>query len=144
MQVVINMDDEKFDQLFGDEVGKLDPREIKEIFAECIKAYFEQNNYQNIERLITEKDGSYYSSKPKFTWFGQKLIEHCDYSKLQEVVDKVIDSMVNNHETLLKEMLFEVIARGFTNSYSMQEAFKNSILPLTMDMENIKTYLKDN
>lgn len=144
MQVVINMDDEKFDQLFGDEVGKLDPREIKEIFAECIKAYFEQNNYQNIERLITEKDGSYYSSKPKFTWFGQKLIEHCDYSKLQEVVDKVIESMVNNHETLLKEMLFEVIARGFTNSYSMQEAFKNSILPLTMDMENIKTYLKDN
>lgn len=144
MQVVINMDDEKFDQLFGDEVGKLDPREIKEIFAECIKAYFEQNNYQNIERLITEKDGSYYSSKPKFTWFGQKLIEHCDYSKLQEVVDKVIDNMVNNHETLLKEMLFEVISRGFTNSYSMQEAFKNSILPLTMDVENIKSHLGNN
>ena len=144
MQVVINMDDEKFDQLFGDEVGKLDPREIKEIFAECIKAYFEQNNYQNIERLITEKDGSYYSSKPKFTWFGQKLIEHCDYSKLQEVVDKVIASMVNNHETLLKEMLFEVISRGFTNSYSMQEAFKSSILPLTMDMENIKSHLGNN
>ena len=143
MQVVINMDDEKFDQLFGDEVGKLDPREIKDIFAECIKVYFEQNNYQNIERLITEK-GDYYSSKPKFTWFGQKLIENCDYSKLQEVVDKVIDSMVNNHETLLKEMLFEVIARGFTNSYSMQEAFKMSILPLTMDMENIKSYLKNN
>ena len=143
MQVVINMDDEKFDQLFGDEVGKLDPREIKNIFAECINAYFEQNNYQNIERLITEK-GDYYSSKPKFTWFGEKLIEHCDYSKLQEVVDKVIDSMVNNHETLLKEMLFEVIARGFTNSYSMQGAFKESILPLTMDMENIKSYLKNN
>lgn len=144
MQVVINMDDEKFDQLFGDEVGKLDPREIKDIFAECVKEYFAQNNYQNIERLITEKDGSYYSSKPKFTWFGQKLIEHCDYSKLQEVVDKVIDSMVNNHETLLKEMLFEVISRGFTNSYSMQEAFQNSILPLTMDMKNIKSHLKDN
>jgi len=144
MQVVINMDDEKFDQLFGDEVGKLDPREIKEIFAECIKAYFEQNNYQNIERLITEKDGSYYSSKPKFTWFGQKLIEHCDYSKLQEVVDKVIESMVNNHETLLKEMLFEVIARGFINSYSMQKAFEDRILPLSSQIEFISNNMNNN
>ena len=143
MQVVINMDDEKFDQLFGDEVGKLDPREIKDIFAECIKAYFEQNNYQNVERLITEK-GEYYSSKPKFTWFGQKLIEHCDYSKLQEVVDKVIDGMVNNHETLLKEMLFEVIARGFTNSYSMQKAFEDRILPLYSQIEFISKSTNNN
>lgn len=101
MQVVINMDDEKFDQLFGEEVGKLDPREIKDIFAECVKEYFTQNNYQNVERLITEKE-SYYGSKPKFTWFGQKLIEHCDYSKLQEVVDKAIDSMIKNHDVFSK------------------------------------------
>ena len=141
MQVVINMDDEKFDQLFGEEVGKLDPREIKDIFAECVKEYFTQNNYQNVERLITEKE-SYYGSKPKFTWFGQKLIEHCDYSKLQEVVDKVIDSMVNNHETLLKEMLFEVISVGFTNSYSMQKAFEEKILPLTMRMEGIESNIR--
>lgn len=138
MQVVINMDDKKFDELFGDEVGKLDPREIKDIFAECVKEYFAQNNYQNVEKLITEK-GSYYDSKPQFTWFGKKLIESCDYGKLQEVVDKAMDSMIKNHDVLLKEVLFEAIARGFTNSYSMQQAFEEKILPLAIRMKNTES-----
>lgn len=141
MQVVINMDDEKFDELFGEQVGKLDPREVKDIFAECIKEYFTQNNYENVERLITEKEG-YYSRQPQFTWFGKELIKNCDYSKLQEVVDKVIDSMTNNHERLLKEMLFEVISIGFTNSYSMQTAFKEKILPLSMRIEGIESNIR--
>ena len=144
MQVVINMDDKKFDELFGDEVGKLDPREVKDIFAECIKAYFEQNNYANIERLITEKDGGYYSSNPKFTWFGKKLIESCDYGKLQEVVDKAIDSMIKNHDVLLKEVLFEAIASGFNNSYSMGQAFRDRILPLTIKVDNMENFLENN
>lgn len=128
MQVVINMDDEKFNELFGEEVGKIDPSEMKDIFAECIKEYFTQNNYTNVEKLLMEK-GDYYH-KPKFTDFGEKLIESCDYSKLQEVVDKVVESMVNNHETLLKEMLFEVIAKGFSSSWSMENTFKDKIIPM--------------
>lgn len=141
MQVVINMDDEKFDQLFGEEVGKLDPREIKDIFAECVKEYFTQNNYENVERLITEK-GRYYDSKPQFTWFGKELIKSCDYSKLQEVVDKSIDSMTKNHERLLKETIFEAISIAFTNSYSMQTAFRDKILPLSMRIEGIESDIR--
>ena len=42
-------------------------------------------------------------------------------------MDKCIDHIKNNYDTLLKQVISEMIVSGLTNGYSFQDALKSTI-----------------
>ena len=128
MEVKINVDDAKFNELFEKELDALSKEDMHNIFEECIKEYFRKNNYAVIDSLIMEKDNSYnWGNVKKPTDFTKRMVELCDMSKMQEIVDACIDKLRDDYMNLLKEVISDAILHGLMDSYNMKRSMEDAI-----------------
>ena len=127
MEVKINVDESQFKDLLENELKALKPEELHEIMLECIKGYFTQNNYENLEPLLVKTKNQYGWAERSASDFTRGIIAGCDYSKLQDVVDLCIDKLKENHDHILKEILLESIVSGLTSSYRFKDEIDSAI-----------------
>lgn len=129
MEVKINVDESRIPEILEKELNALNPKEIHEIVIECIKQYLSQNNYENTERLFVYKKKDYYGyEKDEPTDLLYNILkENMDYSSLQNIVDKCIDEIKNNYESLLIRIFTEMIASSLNNTHNMQEILSRTI-----------------
>lgn len=129
MEVKINVDESRIPEILEKELNALNAKEIHEIVIECIKQYLSQDNYKNIERLFVYKQKDYYGYyKDEPTDLLYKILtENMDYSSLQNTVDKCIDELKNNYESLLIKVITEMIASSLANTYNMKEVILKNI-----------------
>jgi hypothetical protein len=122
MEVKINVDESRIPEILEKELNALNAKEIHEIVIECIKQYLSQDNYKNTERLFVykEKDRYGYTQDTPTDLLYKILKENIDYSSLQNTVDKCIDELKNNYESLLIKVITEMIATSLANTYNMR------------------------
>ena len=129
MEVKINVDESRIPEILEKELNALNAKEIHEIVIECIKQYLSQDNYKNTERLFVykEKDRYGYTQDTPTDLLYKILKENIDYSSLQNIIDKCIDELKNNYESLLIKVITEMIATSLANTYNMREILSEII-----------------
>ena len=125
MELKVQVSDELFKDVAENSLRALKPEQLTEICQQAILEFFKRNNYDNVEKLIVDKGN--YSWDYKASDFTHRIIESCDFSKLQEVVDKCIEELTNNYESMIKNIIADMICNGLTNNYAFQESLKHII-----------------
>lgn len=141
MQVVLNIDEKMFDDAFGNVLMKMDDKQVADVLTECIKQYFTDNNNENIEKLIFDDSGSYYSHGKMRSEFIDNIFKNCDFSKLQPIVDEAINRLKNNFHGMLTEVLIEALTRGLNDTYAFRERLNEVI---DMKVHHIVQDMKNN
>lgn len=130
MKVEINIDETEFKELLDGQLSKLSDETIQNIILESIKEYFVKNDYKNVEDLFLQVDKNQYygyTSKSANPFF-EGLIRDCDYSKLQDLLDKTIDALINNHEEIIKSVFLEAISDKIANTYSFRDHIQEAMM----------------
>ena len=139
IQVTVNIDEKMFDESIGGALKSLKPEEMSEMLTNCIKEYLLGKNSKgenNIEKIIYDEENSYFGNgrtlKPSY--FTKTMLEKLDYSALQEVVDKCINELKENHKDILEKVMLEMIVKGLKSTYNFNEILKDSIKNIICDM----------
>jgi len=66
----------------------------------------------------------------------KKIINDCDCSKLQDVVDASIKNLIENNKVILKELIMESLADKLANTYSFRESIQSSIYAILNNRQN--------
>jgi hypothetical protein len=95
---------------------------------------------KEINALIFDNSGSYYSHGKMRSEFTDNIFKNCDFSKLQPLVDQAIERLKNNFDGMLSEILGEALVRGLTDSYSfrdrLSEIIDGKVHSIVRDMKN--------
>lgn len=127
MEVKINVDEAMFKEILDKELSALTSEEIHEVIVHCIKEYFTKDDYANIEKLIVTQKYNSWGQEKVVSEFTTKLIASCDYSGVQDVVDKAIETLKNKYDVLLKDLIRDMIIQSLSNSGVFRTAMENSI-----------------
>ena len=131
MKVELNVDETQIKELIDGHLSDLSEDMIKNILVECIRGYFSQNNYEQIENLFVETKEKYgYYKEKSASLFLQRLVKDCDYSKLQDVVDASINNLIEHNDTLLKDIIIEAIAEKLYSTYSFKDAVHRALVSI--------------
>ena len=140
IQVTVNIDEKMFDDSIGTALKEMKPEEIKEMITNCIKEYLLGKNSDgdnNIEILLYDIRKEYYGARSlQPSIFTKSMLEKLDYSGLQEVVDKCIEDLKNNHKDILEKVLLEIIVQGLTNTYTFRDTLEFSTRDIIRQMNN--------
>ena len=128
MQITVNVEDETFKQIVEQEIGNIPSEKLQEIIIDALKGYFSVNDYKNAGFLVYREANDYYGSRREYpTEFTNKIINNCDYSKLQDIVDAAIEDLKTKHEHLLKEILCDTIIKGLVDNYSFKQSLSEIV-----------------
>lgn len=133
MTVQLNVDETQFKELLDKELKDMPKEVIQEAILSAIKEYFSVNDGKNLGFLI-EKEGYHYGSEKRPSEFLEKTLKDCDYSKLQDIIDKMVEELEKNHKYILQEVVLNALINGFTNTYSMQEVLRSQISHIMYEM----------
>lgn len=133
MKVTLDINEEAIVGSIEEGIKNIKPEELSHILADCLKEYFTKDNYANINKLLLQKSDSYYNNSTTVSEFAKQLVKSCDYSGLQDIVDKAIEALKNNYESILKTLLLESIVRGLTNTYSFNDNLQNEVSMMIND-----------
>ena len=130
MKIEINVDEIQFKDILDKELKDLPKEVLQDVIVQGIKGYFEQNNYENVQKLFLKENGGYNSWDTKITTteFLNGLVNDCDYSGLQDVVDEAIKSVRDNHKEILEDMILRIITNGFFQDYNFRNQLESVIL----------------
>lgn len=132
MEVTIKVDETQFKDVLEKELYALKPEELHNTIIECIKEYFSANNYEAVKKLIVFRESW---GAEKATDFTNKAIASCDYSELQEIVDRAIEELKTNYKRLLLDALINCIAKGLSETYTMQSLMSSTICNIMNDVQ---------
>ena len=137
MQLTINVDETMFKDVLDNELKALSPEDLKNVMTECIKEYFTANDFKNLEPLIIQETKSRYNwnTQKEATLFATKLIESCDYSQLQLVVDEAIKELQKNYRSILEDILLKTLVQGFTSNYAISSQLEMSVRDIIYRVE---------
>lgn len=126
MDITIKIDDDsRFNDIIKNELNALNPEELHEIIISVIKEALTANNYEIIKSLLVEERSTGWCKAYEPTQLTISIIEKCDYSQMQDIVNNMIDYLKNNHKDLLEKILINIFDRGLCNSYSFRESVEN-------------------
>ena len=130
MEIKLNVDETQFKDILEKELKDLPKEVLQEVIVKAIQGYFEQNNYENVQKLFLKENGGYNSWDTKITTteFLNGLVNDCDYSGLQDVVDEAIKSVRDNHKEILGDMILRIITNGFFQDYNFRHQLEDAIL----------------
>lgn len=133
MKVEINLDDAQFAQLselLEGHLSNLSDDVIKDVLVNCIHEYFAQDNYKNIEKLFIDIKDVYGYRERCANQFLKRLTMDCDFSKLQDVLDKAIENLKENNEKILRDVFIDAIAEKICGTYSMQSRIRDALMEI--------------
>lgn len=146
-KIQIEIDEEQFKELVENEIKDLPKEEVQKIILEAIKSYLYHDdiqeiqevksvyndsiepakiirkpNYDKLNAFLIRKDSSYYTStrnsEPSELFIS--LLNDCDFSGLQEIVDDMIKDLKENYHDILVEAISKKIAASFINDYNFK------------------------
>lgn len=135
MELKIEVNDEMFKDVAEKSLNALKPEQITEIMQQALLEYFRKDNYKAVESIMVNTSRSDYWNKEP-TAFTKRIIESCDMSSLQEVIDKCIDQLKDKYNTILMRILTDMLISGLTNNYAFQESLKNIIYTELSEINN--------
>jgi hypothetical protein len=126
MEVKINVSEDQFKELLEKELKNLSKETIQNILVECIKGYFSEDNKRNLENIFLVRGNSYGTSYQP-SRFLESILEKCDFSGLQEVVDNCIKDLKENYDHILIKVLSSMISESLSSTYNFKYAVQNEI-----------------
>jgi len=126
MEVKINVSEDQFKELLEKELKNLSKETIQNILVECIKEYFSEDNKRNLENIFLVRGNSYGTSYQP-SRFLESILEKCDFSGLQEVVDNCIKDLKENYDHILIKVLSSMISESLSNTYNFKYAVQNAV-----------------
>jgi len=136
MEIKITVDESQFKEVLEGELKALKPEEIHEVLVQCIGEYFRQNDYAAIKGLLVENPDRYgWDSRKSANVFTQKIIESCDMSGLQDVVDKSLDVLKNDYKELLNQLLLNAIMGGLMNKWDIDSRLRETVTQILWERE---------
>ena len=126
MELKIEVNDEMFKDVAEKSLNTLKPEQVTEIMQQALLEYFRKDNYKAIEGILVDTSRSDYWNKEPSA-FTKKIIESCDMSSLQEVVDKCIDQLKDKYDTILIRILTDMLTTGFIDNYAFRDSLKTTI-----------------
>lgn len=138
MKVEINVDETQLKDILDKELKDLPKETIQDVIIQSIKGYFEQNNYENVQKLFVYENKGYNSWDTKMTTteFLNGLVKNCDYSELQSVVDEAIKDVKENHRSILCDLISKIVAEGLFQDYHFKYALDNAVRDVIYSMRN--------
>lgn len=135
MQVSIEVNEEQFKDLLEKELKDLPKETLQEILVQSIKEYFVQDGFKNLNVFLVDNERYGYGVKGP-SRFLECMMEKCDYSGLQEVVDKMIDDLKENYRKILLEILSDRLTSGIMNTTSFRNGVEEVIREEVWKMNN--------
>lgn len=108
------------------ELKALKPEELHEIFIECVREFFKKDDFKVLKELLTTQDRFNYG-RVMLSKFSESMIESCDFTALQEVVDKAIECLKNDHRYLMEGVLTNLFVKGVCGTPYFDESVRNVI-----------------
>lgn len=134
MKLEVNVDETQFKDILDKELKEMPKEVIQAVIVKSMQGYFEQNNYENVQRLFVETTGSQWNIKKTSTDFLNGLVKDCDYSALQDVVDKAIEDVKENHRSIVCDLISKIITDGLFDNYNFKSALDNAIRDVLCSM----------
>lgn len=137
MDITISIDENMFAEVIEKELKALPSEKLQDIIVSAIQKYFEENGNTIIRDLLLRKSeyGYYYRSEP--TDFMREIVKNADYSKLNDFVNKSIDLLSTNYDSVLKEVLADALISGLTaNNFNYRDNLSEVIKREVYKMEN--------
>jgi hypothetical protein len=151
-KIQIEVDEDQFKSLIEKEITDLPKDQIQKIIIESIKSYLtgdetikieevtknsynttiypvevNRKNYNNLNALLIKKEDYYNGTSYKPSDLFINLLKECDYSGLQEVVDKMINDLKDNYHSILLEILSDRLTSGIMNTTSFRNGVEEII-----------------
>lgn len=134
MKLEINVDETQFKDILDKELKEMPKEVIQDVIVKSIQGYFEQNNYENVQRLFVQTTETRWDTKKTSTDFLNGLVKDCDYSALQGVVDKAIEDVKENHRSIVCDLISKIITDGLFDNYNFKSALDNAIRDVLYSM----------
>ena len=125
MEVKIDVSEDQFKELLEKELNDLPKETIQNILTECIKGYFSKDNSQVLENIFIAK--ARYSDYVTPSRFLESILEKCDFSGLQEVVDNCIKDLKENYEHILIKVISSMISESLFNTHNFKFAVESVV-----------------
>ena len=138
MKVEINVDETQLKDILDKELKDLPKETIQDVIVQSIKGYFEQNNYENVQKLFVYENKGYNSWDTKMTTTEllNGLVKNCDYSELQSVVDEAIKDVKENHRSILCDLISKIVSEGLFQDYHFKYALDNAVQDVLRRIQN--------
>jgi hypothetical protein len=134
MKLEINVDETQFKDILDKELKEMPKEVIQDVIVKSIQGYFEQNNYENVQRLFVQTTETRWDTKKTSTDFLNGLVKDCDYSALQDVVDKAIEDVKENHRSIVCDLISKIITNGLFTDYNFRSALDNAVRDVLCSM----------
>ena len=132
MQLVVNLDDEKFKDIVDKEIHDLPKEKIQEILLEGLRSYVSTDTDSSnrvIRSIFEEKDHNGYFNTNKPTKYFESIVSNWDHhsEKVNELMDAMIDTLIKENKSLLVEVFTNLIAHSLANKMQTNNSFKDAI-----------------
>jgi len=122
MEIVINVDGDKFQEIVDKELGAFSKEELHELCRKGILTCLNDND--RIKELFTRKTNGYYDQY-QANEILRDAAKTVNFDELfGEVKEKIIDYVKNNYESLVKQIVFDSFINGLSRHICDNDEFK--------------------
>ena len=128
MEIKINIDESKFQEVLEKELAAFSQEEIHEIMKGAIKEYL--NREEILKDMINKPQTDRWGCSIKDTSVLQKFVNNVDLSDIFEEPKEKIKDIISNDETLKKaavEILANMFKDRFMSAFTQDYTFLNSL-----------------
>lgn len=134
-EIKLVISDEKFDEVVRGSLDNIDPKALTEAIIQAIAEKLKTED-RLCNQLMFEEQGYFGNKTPSKLIMNS--IEQCDMSKLQEVIDKMIDELKENYKEVLIGSITEMFYKTMEFKFGYSDTLKCVI------EQNIHEYLSKN
>jgi len=132
MQIVVNLDDEKFKDIVDKAIYDLPKEKIQEILLEGLRSYVSTDTDSSnrvIRSIFEQKDCNGYFNNNRPTMYFESIISNWDRhsEKVNELMDAMIDTLIKENKNLLVEAFANLITNSLVNKLQTNDSFKDAI-----------------
>ena len=134
MEIVINVDSEKFNEIIQKELAAFSKDELHELIRKGIINCL--SNEDTLKNFFTGRT-NYYASTTQADEILKEAVKTVNFDEaFKPLQDKIIDYVKNNHEKIIKEFVLQKFETGLCMSLDNNDSFKNAVRQVVWDMQN--------
>lgn len=135
MEIVINVDSEKFNEIIQKELEAFSKDELHELIRKGIINCL--SNEDTLKNLFTRKSQGYYDTSYQANEILKEAVKTVNFDEMfKPLQDKIIDYVKNNHEKIIKEFVLKKFETGLCMSLDNNDSFRNAVRQVVWDMQN--------
>ena len=126
MKLEINIDETQFKDVLDKELKDMPKEVLREIITEGLKNYF-NNNGNIVEDMLVQKTNNWNDYHKVPTRFLEELLKSCDFSELQDFVDKMIELLKEKYTEILVTAITALLYDGLMNNYMFRDRLETEM-----------------